>query len=486
MSQSLKNTTFKNISYNAFGKVIAFCFQSAASIILSRELVAEDYGVAGFAMICVAFMKNFSGFGINKAAVHAEYFDEKAMNTAFTLRQIIGCLAFAITIAFSGLAGHFIEHKAITSVIRVLAFAILIDNFSLVSTIYLERNLKFSIISFAETGLTVASSITAIILVMNGFKYWSIVYGYIAANIVFVLITYLYRPYRFRFSIDVVIAKQYLKYGSMVFLTGLLFFAIFNMDNFIIGSVAGLAQLGFYAIAFNWGAMVCSIMGAVVFGVLFPTFSRMRGDPVRMKQAYLKIIQYTALFSLLFNVGLFCVADNFLVTVLGKGTDKWLPSLHTLRILCFYGVIRSLIEPASSLFMSQGNTKIPLKAALLVALIELTLVYPAIRFGSIEVVGLAVLLAYSCQLLVYLPALKKCNNILAGEVWTHIWPALASGLVMLLCYFSLTGLFGYGLVNLAVSVLILTLVYLVVYGLLTRWRVYLQLRDLFPVSRECL
>ncbi len=480
MAQSLKSTTFKNISYNAIGKVVAFGFQSVANIILSRELIAADYGVAGFAMICVAFMKNFSGFGINRAAVHAADFDEKAMATAFTLRQIIGVIAFGITIAFSGLAEHFIDHKAITSVIRVLAFAILIDNFSLVSSIQLERNLKFSVISLAETGLTAASSIIAIILALNGFKYWSIVYAFLAANTVFVAITYWYAPYRFKFSIDTVIAKQYLSFGSTVFLTGLLSFAVFNMDNFIVGSVAGVSQLGYYAIAFNWGAMVCSIMGAVVLGVLFPTFSRMQGDLERMKQAYLKIIQYTALFSVLCNVGLFCVADNFLITVLGKGTDKWLPSLMTLRILCLYGIVRSLIEPASSLLMAQGKAHIALKASLLVALVELALVYPAIKYGGIEVVGIAVLFAYVCQLAIYLPALKKTNDIRLIEIVKITWPALVAGGITLLGYFSLNGLFTPGLLKLVVSMFLLTSVYLLFYGLLTRWRVFLQLRDLLP------
>ncbi|MFZ4860144.1 MAG: lipopolysaccharide biosynthesis protein [Desulfuromonadaceae bacterium] len=451
-----------------------------ANIILSRELIAADYGVAGFAMICVAFMKNFSGFGINRAAVHAAEFDEKAMATAFTLRQIIGVIAFGITIAFSGLAEHFIDHKAITSVIRVLAFAILIDNFSLVSTIHLERNLKFSVISLAETGLTAASSIIAILLALNGFKYWSIVYAFLAANTVFVAITFWYMPYRFKFSIDTEIAKQYLRYGSTVFLTGLLSFAVFNMDNFIVGSVAGVSQLGYYAIAFNWGSMVCSIMGTVVFGVLFPTFSRMQGDLERMKQAYLKIVQYTALLSVLCNVGLFCVADNFLITVLGKGTDKWLPSLMTLRILCLYGIIRSLIEPATSLLMAQGKAHIALKASLLVALVELALVYPAIKYGGIEVVGIAVLFAYMCQLAIYLPALHKTNNIRLIEIVKITWPALVAGGITLLGYLLLNGLFTHGLLKLVVSVFLLTSVYLLFYGVLTRWRIFHQLRDLLP------
>jgi PST family polysaccharide transporter len=241
-----------------------------------------------------------------------------------------------------------------------------------------------------------------------------------------------------------------------------------------------VSQLGYYAIAFNWGAMVCSIMGAVVLGVLFPTFSRMQGDLERMKQAYLKIIQYTALLSVLCNVGLFCVAENFLISVLGKGTDKWLPSLVTLRILCLYGIVRSLIEPASSLLMAQGKAHIALKASLLVALVELALVYPAIKYGGIEFVGIAVLFAYMCQLAIYLPALNKTNNIRVVELLKITWPAWAAGGITLLCYLLLNDHFSHGLLKLVVSVFLLTSVYLLFYGLLTRWRVFHQLRDLLP------
>ena len=85
MAESLEITTVKNISFNAVGKIIAFICQALASVILSRELVAEDYGVAGFAMICVTFMRSFSGFGINRAAVHADTFDDIAVYTALSV-----------------------------------------------------------------------------------------------------------------------------------------------------------------------------------------------------------------------------------------------------------------------------------------------------------------------------------------------------------------------------------------------------------------
>lgn len=475
MSEHIFKQTFKNISYNALGKVLSFAFQSFASVVLSRELVAADYGVAGFAMIWVTFMKSFSGFGINKAAIRSERFSEAAADTAFTLRQIVGIIAFAVTIAGAEAARLFFPHPAIATVIRVLAWAVLIDNFSLVSTIYLERELRYGALSTAETALTVASSLTAVCLVYNGFTYWSIVYAYLAANLTFVVVAFSFRPYRPRFRLDAGIAREYLKYGSTVFLTGLLTFVLYNFDNFVIGAVAGAERLGFYAIAFNWGAMVCSVMGAVVFGVLFPTFARLQHDPAQMKTAYLKILQLAAFVSVLCNIGLLCVGENFLVTVLGKGADKWLPSLVALRILCLYGVVRSLIEPAASYLMALNRAETALKATMLVAAVELSLVYPAVRFSGIEAVATVVLLSFSCQLLVLLPALRRASGILLHELWRAVRPAVFAGTTMAGLYFSVARYLPHGPFTLAVSIVLLTAAYLVAYGALTGWQDYARL-----------
>ena len=208
---------------------------------------------------------------------------------------------------------------------------------------------------------------------------------------------------------------------------------------------------------------------------MFPTFSRMRGDTGEMKKVYLNIIQGIGMLSLLFNLGLFCVADNLLVSVLGKGTGKWLPSLDVLRILCIYGIVRSLIEPAASLLMANGKVNIPFKANLLVAVAELAFVYPAIKYGSIEVVGLVVLLAYAGQAVIYLPALRQFCDISFREILLEIWPAVAAGLVMCFGYLCAKRFISINLTSLVFSAVSMTLLYAIVYGLITDFKMYRKL-----------
>ncbi len=60
-----------------------------------------------------------------------------------------------------------------------------------------------------------------------------------------------------------------------------------------------------------------------------------------MRRWYLKTIDLVAFVATVANTALLANASFFLVTFLGKGTGKWLPTLSSLRILCMYGILRA-------------------------------------------------------------------------------------------------------------------------------------------------
>jgi PST family polysaccharide transporter/lipopolysaccharide exporter len=287
-----------------------------------------------------------------------------------------------------------------------------------------------------------------------------------------------YRPGRIVFAMNWEIARDLLKYGSSVLLAGLVSFAVYNFDNLVVGSVGGSSQLGYYGLAFNWGSMVCSIMSAVVLSVLFPTFSRMQEDKGKMKQAYLDVLQYTAIFSVLWNLTLFCVADRFLIHVLGKGTDKWLPALDALRIFCIYGVVRSLIEPTNTLLMASGNARLVLKSGALVALIELLFIYPAIRFGSITVVSIVVLISFVSQLFLLRKYIVNAYGVTFKDIAKIMVPAVGVAVAVGSLYFLGNGAVVNSLTGLLIAVTAVCSLYLVVYGWFTHWRHYSRILKL--------
>jgi lipopolysaccharide exporter len=424
MAESLKNQTIKNFGYNTLAKVFTVVFQGLANIILSQNLGASDYGIVGFAMIIVNFLSRFNDLGIQTAVVQRKELTDATMYTAFTAKAVLGLFVYLITFMVAGAAPYFFDNSAAVTVIRLVSLNFIINTFAFLPRVLLNRELNFKKISAAEACMSLTSSLTAVAMALLGFKYWSIVVATLASNLVGVLVFVCFRPVKIRIFFDKSIARELVKLGGNLFLAGMVTFVVFNADNFVVGSAAGSSALGYYALAFNWGSLVCTVLGDIVLSVLFPTFSKMQGDTERIKKAYLQVLEGVGFMAVLLNLTLFLGAEEFLYYLLGKGTDKWLPALATLKIMCCYGMVRALLEPVGSVVMAIGKTDLLLKANSLAAVIELVFIYPVIKMYGIEGVALLVSIAYLAQYFVYWPAIKKFMAVTAKDVCAATLPTV--------------------------------------------------------------
>jgi len=478
MQKRIDTSTAKNISYSAIGRIVAFAFQACANVILSRELVSSDYGIVNFAMIQVTLMATLGSFGINNAAVQRKEFSENTLYTAFTIKLILSILIYAILYFAAGYSVYFFNDLNVVRIVRILALTIVINTFAFIPSTLLARELEFRKIVMAETANYVVSAIIAIAMAVNGFKFWSIVIAYIFSNISFVTMVNIFKPCKIVFKLDRQVAVELIRYGYSVLLASLVSFAVFNFDNFIVGAVAGSSVLGYYGLAFNWGSMVCGIMSAVVLSVLFPTFSRMQDEPEKVKDTYLEILRYSAIFCVIWNLTLFCVSDLFLVHVLGKGTDKWLPALTALKVFCAYGVIRSLIEPTNTLLMASGHPKLVLKSGVIVAAVELLLIYPAIKFGSIEVVSVVVLIAYMCQVYFSSKYIGSICNIGLSDLANILLPIFGTAIVIYVLYYALHSKIPNSFTGLILAASFVVAAFIVFYGFVAGWTHYSRIYGL--------
>jgi O-antigen/teichoic acid export membrane protein len=199
---------------------------------------------------------------------------------------------------------------------------------------------------------------------------------------------------------------------------------IFNMDNFLIGSKMGSAKLGYYALAFTWGSFISGLLYDTVHSVMLPTFSAIQNDTAAMRRWYLKTVDMVVFVAVVGNTALLANAHSFLVTFLGKGTEKWLPAATPLKILCVYGILRVITEPLANLILAHARTKVLLRANALAGTIELLLILLVLRSGRIELVAIAVLIAYASQAIIYLPYLQREFSIGIGDLIAQLWPII--------------------------------------------------------------
>lgn len=478
MAESLKAKTAANLSYNVLARLFVFGLSSATGIILARNLTSSDYGIVGFAMIFIAFLQQFNDLGITSSVIQQENVGERELYTAFTLKLLLGLLIFAASFVWGDIGQKVFDNPAVKWVVVVLAANIFINGFGFLPTTVLTRDLKFKRLTIPQIGSQAMATAIAITTVYLGFRYWSIVLSSVAANIATVAIVWALCPVRLRFIWDSKAAKEQLKFGGNLFLAGLMVFVLFNADNFVVGAAGGAALLGFYAIAFNWSTKASDFIAQAIHNILLSTFSRVQQDPERLKRGYLTILEYVSFAVVLANTLLFILSRELLVLVLGAGTEKWLPAMLALDILCLYGAIRAILEPVGSIIVATGRPGLILKSTTIVAVFQVAGLYPALKYLGIAGVAGLVTVSYAIQFLVYFPALRRGMGIPFSDVFRSVCPAMLSGCVLAAFGFVLDCFMNTSWLSLAVKFFLGSALYLITYGCITKWKTLKEAREI--------
>ncbi|HVB58109.1 MAG TPA: oligosaccharide flippase family protein [Candidatus Acidoferrales bacterium] len=467
-----KAQSFRNVVYASFTKGVTLVCLTATSAVVARNLTPSDYGVVGFATIIIGFLGRFSDAGVGTAVIVRPTLDQQSLRTAFTLRSILSFGAVVVAFLIAPFAHYFFQHPATGNVIRVLSLEYLVGTIGFMSQMTLIREQNFRALIVPGVAGAIARCILAIALILCGWKYWAVIWADVGANLTFNIGTQLARKMPIRFHFDWTDTRKYLRVGLPLLGSGILVFLLLNQDNFLVGYAMGSAQLGYYALAFSWGSFLCFLVYDTVNTALLPAFSAIQGDMVAMRRWYLKTVDLVAFVAVVANTALLANAHFFLVTLLGKGTDKWLPAEMPLKILCVYGIMRMITEPVWNCILARGRSKILMHANALTAAIELLLILLVLRTGRIELVAAAVLVAYATQAIVFLPYLRREFSVGFGDLVAQLWPVIPA----LIGGYAITSLLpdslGGTFFTLGCRGLFTALVVGLIHGLCTRFRCF--------------
>ncbi len=478
MDRELANKTISGIGYNSIAKTANYLLRVGSGIILAQILNPHDYGVFGFAMVIIGFLGRFNDLGLGGAVVQRLELDQKTLTTAFTLKFFLALAICAFCVALGPLIALFSDHPEVGRVIQVSSIFLVISCFSFVQDTHLTRDLHYRKLSAANIISSIIRSGTAILLVLLGLQYWSLVWAEIAGIAALVAILNYFYPAKIRFGLDREAARGLLSFGWKLLVSGLLGFLIFSVDKLMIGSISGLTVLGFYALAFNWASVGCSILSDTMNGVLFPAFAKIQTNRGELKRAYLKVLQYVSTGGILVNLILLTSAQEIFFFVLGRGTDKWAPAIPAFQILCLYGMVRTILDPVGNVVLAMGKPGIILRATILVCALEMALLYFALVHGGIVLVAVLVTLAYAAQFYFYGPFLKRECGIQASEIMEVLRAPVICGILI----GSATMLLGFGVgfsfLSMTVKVLFCLAGYFLMHGWITRWTMMREVKGL--------
>jgi len=401
-----------------------------ATLVLVRLLDPAAFGLVALAWVFIAALYQLEGAGIEAALVYRRDRLAAAASSAFVFAVFTGVVLYGISFAAAPLVARAFEAPALTDVLRVMGILILIRSLAVVPAALFERELDFRSRARCEVAGALAQVGVSIGLAIAGGGVWSLVFGQLAGTGVQTALFWALGSWRPQLSLaSMAEIRDLVRYGRFVSATNVVNLANNTMDNLFVGRILGAGALGIYAVAFRLADFPTTVLGHVVGRVMFPVYSQLQADVGRVRRAYLRNLQRTALLAVPVSVGLAVAAEPVVLGLLG---ERWESAITPLRILAVYGIVKTIAAPAGEIFKGMGRPHMGFAfSAAQVAVLGVLLAVLTPPYG-LRGAALAMLIAVSACGFAKLAASLRAVGATSGDLARALAaPALCSGSVAL-------------------------------------------------------
>jgi O-antigen/teichoic acid export membrane protein len=349
------------------------------TIILARLLTPEDFGLLGIALLSISALETFSKTGFDSALIQKKENVESYLDTAWTVSALRGIVLFSILLFSAPLIARFFNSPEAALIIRVIALYTLLAGLRNIGIIFFQKELEFNKQFSYEFSATLVDLTVAITLAFILRNVWALVWGGLAARFLRLVLSYVLHPYRPGIKIDREGFQELFGFGKWVFTSGILVFLVTQGDDILLGKLLGVTALGLYQMAYTLANLPATEVTHMISKITFPAYSKFQEDLPRLREAYLKVLQFTTFVSFPLAGGIFVFASDFIRIFLG---NKWMPMVPAVQVLVLAGLVRSIAATTGPIFHATGKPRIDTTWQIVRLLVLSAFIYPlTLRWG---------------------------------------------------------------------------------------------------------
>jgi O-antigen/teichoic acid export membrane protein len=383
MSDGLKSRTLSALFWSFFERIGQQGIQFVISIILARLLLPEEFGLIAMLMIFMAIAQSFINSGFGQALIQkqdATHIDECSI---FYFNILVGFIAAGLLCLASQWIANFYNQPLLVPLTCALSLNMIINAFGLLQTTLLTKQIDFKTQLKVSAIATVISGTIGITMALNGFGVWSLVVQSLGSNLFRTILLWFFNSWRpsLVFSFDSL--RDMFSFGSRLLASGLLDTIFRNIYLVVIGKLFPPASLGFYSRALRFQELPVSNISNIISRVTFPVFSSVQDDKPRLKRGVRKTLTTLVMINFPMMVGLAIVAKPLVLVLL---TEKWVPCVPYLQLLCVVGMLYPLHVINLNVLIAQGRSDLFFRLEILKKIIVVIAIAVTYRWGIIAMI----------------------------------------------------------------------------------------------------
>lgn len=379
---SFKARFVNALAWSAGGKLFSQALSIVMGIVLARLLSPEAYGVIAMVLVFTGFAALLADVGLGSALVQRQDLTTIHFNSVYWTNIGLGCFLAATLFFSSGSIASFYGNENVESIVQVLSLSFVIGAIALVHRQILVKSMKFKYLAIADFTGMAAGGGGAIILALNGFGLWSLVFQQIINQLFSYFVVTFVSNFKPKTQFEFHALKELIGFSSFVFFTRMLQHAANQGDKLITGKYLGAHSVGLIDKAQSMMVFPLQNVSHTIAGVMFPALSSLNGDLPKVRKVYLRCIGAISFVTFPMMAGMFAVSDAFILGILGS---HWAELVPVFQIFCFAGIINSIATVSGAIYLSQGASKLQFKVNLVTRPLLILCVVAGIPWGVIGV-----------------------------------------------------------------------------------------------------
>lgn len=348
------------------------------TFLVVRLLLREDYGLATMAALLAGYLALWNELGFSVALVQRKTVDVPTLRTVFGLLLVIGLGLCLLMVLAAPLVADAFGDQRIIPLTRLVALTFIIMPFVIIPHAQLSIAMNMRALSLINLAAAVVGAAVTLSLALGGAGPYALVLGPLALSLTRAVLLNLQAPFLHLPAWRPGDLRSFMSFSAGVMLNRTIWYWYSETDTMLVGRLMGADALGSYGLGRQLATMPMERISEVGNMVGLPAYSNVNHDLAQVRSGYINMVRLVSVFAFPIFWGMALVADELVRAVL---TDKWLPAVPILQLMCVAMPLRTIGTLTVTPLMALGRIDKSLRYIALPAVLVPVAIVIGVRYG---------------------------------------------------------------------------------------------------------
>lgn len=354
MSDGLKNKMINGLAWTTVNVFGVQAIQLVIGIFLARILTIEDFGKVGILFFFVGVSTVLIDGGFGQALIRKKDATDTDISTIFFLNFIVSIALYLILFLAAPYIAKFFNQPELTLLARVLFLAVIIFSFYIIQHVKLLKKLDYKSIAIINIASVAVSSLLAIVLAINNFGVWVLIWQQLSFHLVKVILMPFFLRWKPIWVFHTPTIRESWRFSIGILGQTFLNVIFNNIYTLLIGKIDSIRNVGYYTQANKYSETVNVASNSILSSGTFPVFAQVQDDLPRLLRIYRRLVTSVTMLTFPLAAFLIAAANPLIVTII---TDKWLASVILFQLLIFANIFHPVYTVNVNILNARGESK---------------------------------------------------------------------------------------------------------------------------------